>query len=196
MELVIVFGPPAVGKMTVGHELCGLTGFKLFHNHAAIEPILDIFPFGSPPFGRLVSEIRRRVIEEAAAAGLSGLVFTFVWGLEEADDAATVAEYAGIVEAQGGRMRLVELYADQPERVARNSTEFRLSRKASKRDLTRSHNGLLEMDRQYTMSTTPGVNTPATSLLDRHEHLRINNNDLSALEAAELIVEKLELKRL
>jgi len=33
MELVVVFGPPAVGKMTVGREICLLTGFKFFHNH-------------------------------------------------------------------------------------------------------------------------------------------------------------------
>ena len=32
MHFVCVFGPPAVGKMTVGHELVRLTGFKLFHN--------------------------------------------------------------------------------------------------------------------------------------------------------------------
>jgi hypothetical protein len=31
--LVIVFGPPAVGKMTVGLELERLTGFRLFHRH-------------------------------------------------------------------------------------------------------------------------------------------------------------------
>jgi tRNA uridine 5-carbamoylmethylation protein Kti12 len=27
MELIIVFGPPAVGKMTVGREICGLTSY-------------------------------------------------------------------------------------------------------------------------------------------------------------------------
>jgi len=59
MELVVVFGPPAVGKMTVGREICLLTGFKLFHNHMTIEPVLDIFPYGSPQFSRLVSEFRR-----------------------------------------------------------------------------------------------------------------------------------------
>jgi adenylate kinase family enzyme len=32
MHLVVIFGPPAVGKMTVGHELTKLTGYKLFHN--------------------------------------------------------------------------------------------------------------------------------------------------------------------
>jgi len=33
MQLVIIFGPPAVGKMTVGRALAERTGFKLFHNH-------------------------------------------------------------------------------------------------------------------------------------------------------------------
>jgi len=31
MKLVIIFGPPAVGKMTVGRALSRLTGLKLFH---------------------------------------------------------------------------------------------------------------------------------------------------------------------
>jgi hypothetical protein len=33
MNLVVIFGPEAVGKMSVGHELATLTGMKLFHNH-------------------------------------------------------------------------------------------------------------------------------------------------------------------
>ena len=70
MHFVLIFGPPAVGKMTVGHELAKRTGFKLFHNHMTVEPVLDIFEFGSPPFNRLVDEFRRRVIEEAVAGEL------------------------------------------------------------------------------------------------------------------------------
>jgi hypothetical protein len=33
--LVFIVGPPAVGKMTVGHELSRRTGLKLFHRPAA-----------------------------------------------------------------------------------------------------------------------------------------------------------------
>jgi shikimate kinase len=43
MKLVILFGPPAVGKMTVGQQLANLTGFKLFHNHMTIELALNFF---------------------------------------------------------------------------------------------------------------------------------------------------------
>ncbi|WP_199750190.1 AAA family ATPase [Amycolatopsis sp. WAC 04169] len=97
MDFVVIFGPPAVGKMTVGEELCKLTGFKLFHNHMAVEPVLGIFPFGSPPFGRLVDEFRRRVIEEAADAALPGLVYTYVWGLELPEDTELIGSYVDIV---------------------------------------------------------------------------------------------------
>ncbi len=57
MHFVFVFGPPAVGKMTVGRALAARTGYKLLHNHMTVEPVLEIFAFGSPPFGRLVSRV-------------------------------------------------------------------------------------------------------------------------------------------
>lgn len=130
------------------------------------------------------------MIEEAAAAGLPGLVFTFVWGLDEDDDAATIAEYAKIVEAHGGRVRLVELYAEQSERIARNSTEFRLEQKRSKRDLERSHQNLLEADEQWVMNTGAAVADAAAELFERYDFLRIDNTDLSATETARVIAER------
>ena len=84
--LVFIVGPPAVGKMTVGHELAGRTGLKLFHNHHSIDLALRFFPFGTPPFHRLVGEFRRRIFEEVAASDLSGLIFTYVWAFDHASD--------------------------------------------------------------------------------------------------------------
>ena len=37
--LVIIIGPHAVGKMTVGQELARITDLRLFHNHMSIELI-------------------------------------------------------------------------------------------------------------------------------------------------------------
>ena len=76
--LVFIVGPPAVGKMAVGHELAQRTGFKLFHNHHTIDLAIRFFPFGSPPFQRLVAEFRRRILEEVAASELPGLI-SYVW---------------------------------------------------------------------------------------------------------------------
>ena len=88
MRLLLIIGPPAVGKMTVGRAVADRSSFRLFHNHHTIEMLLDVFDYGTPAFRTLNSEFRRRVMEEAAASG-ADLVFTFVWGL----DAAAEAEY-------------------------------------------------------------------------------------------------------
>ncbi|MFE5568949.1 AAA family ATPase [Amycolatopsis japonica] len=191
MDFVVLFGPPAVGKMTVGEELCKLTGFKLFHNHMTVEPVLGIFPFGSPPFGRLVNEFRRRVIEEAADAALPGLVFTYVWGLDLPEDTDLIASYVDIVRSRGGRPRFVELYADLDERLERNTTELRLDRKPSKRDLDFSRANLLELDRDYVMNTDDTRRTHAQDLIERHDHVRIDNTRLSPAETAALILREM-----
>jgi hypothetical protein len=192
MHFVLVFGPPAVGKMTVAHELAKLTGYKLFHNHMTVEPVLDIFPFGSAPFGRLVNEFRRRIIEEAVQAELPGLVFTLVWGLELPDDAEVVSSYAGIVESAGGRVSFVELYADLDERLHRNRTEFRLSEKRSKRDLEFSHGNVLELEQNYVMNTGADP-TLADTVLEGREYLRVDNTQLSATDVATLVAETFDL---
>ena len=186
MHLVFVFGPPAVGKMTVGREIAARTGYKLLHNHMTVEPVLDVFPFGSPPFGRLVGEFRRRILEEAVLA-LDGLVFTMVWGLELPEDRALVASYVDLVEAAGGHVTFVELYAELDERLARNRTELRLAEKRSKRDLDFSHGNVLELER-YVMNTRDGVRTEASVVLDGHPHLRIDNTHLSAADVATQVV--------
>jgi hypothetical protein len=188
MHLVVIFGPPAVGKMTVGHELTLRTGYKLFHNHMTVEPVLDIFEFGSPPFGRLVNEFRRRILEEAADSDLPGLVFTFVWGLDDEDDKRLVEEYVDLVEARGGRVSFVELYAEQAERLHRNGTEFRLDRKRSKRDLEFSRSNLLALDEEWLMNSPPGESTIAHDLWRHRDYLRIDNTALEAAEVAEKVV--------
>jgi hypothetical protein len=183
---VFVFGPPAVGKMTVGREIASRTGYKLLHNHMPIEPLLEIFDFGTPSFARLVDGFRRRVIEEALVSELPGLVFTMVWGLDLPEDLALVSSYVGLVEAAGGRVTFVELYAGLGERLERNRTELRLAEKRSKRDLDWSHGNVVELER-YVMSTGEGP-TVADDLLAAHEHLRIDNSSLSAAEAADRVV--------
>ena len=183
MHFVFVFGPPAVGKMTVGRELAAITGYRLLHNHMTIEPVLGIFEFGSPSFGRLVDEFRRRIIEEALCAGLPGLVFTMVWGLDLPEDRALVSSYVDLVGGAGGRVSFVELYAGLGERLERNRTELRLAEKRSKRDVGFSHGNVVELDGNYVMSTGAGP-TLADDLLADHEYLRLDNTDLGPLETA------------
>ena len=136
--LVVVVGPPAVGKMTVGMEIARRTGLRLFHNHHTIDLVLPYFPFGSPPFSRLVGEFRRRIFEEVAASDLPGIVFTYVWAFDDPTEEEAVERWAEIFRSRGGRVVFVELEATGEERLRRNETELRLREKPFKRDVARS----------------------------------------------------------
>ena len=83
MKLVFIYGPPAVGKLTVAKELAALTGFKVFHNQvilpdrgqfgklASVEKLRDILGkwdlFCPVPFGEHLC-IDTSCIEPAEAA--------------------------------------------------------------------------------------------------------------------------------
>lgn len=179
--LVFIVGPPAVGKMTVGYELAARTGLRLFHNHQTIELVLQFFPFGSPPFRRLVQEFRRRIFEEAAASDLPGLIFTYVWAFDQPSDDASVADLAAIFTARGARVVYIELEATQAERLRRNKTELRLAQKPSKRDLAASRQRLLENDATYQLNS-------AGRFDGRTDYLRIDNTSLPPSQVAEQIV--------
>lgn len=182
MKFVLIFGPPAVGKMTVGHELAKLTGLKLFHNHMTIDLVLNFFEFGSPQFRRLVSEFRRRVFEEVAASDLPGLIFTYVWALDSENDRAFVEDSCAIFRERGAEVYFVELEAALPERLRRNESAFRLSQKPSKRDVARSK-ALLLADCERHRLNTDG------DFFQEENYLKIDNTNLSPAEAARRIVE-------
>ena len=181
MHFVVIFGPPAVGKMTVGSELAQLTGFKLFHNHMTIDLVLNFFPFGHPQFGTLVGALRRRILEEVAASDLLGLIFTYVWALNDPADKACIDDYATIFRDRGGNVYFVELEAEQAERLTRNSTAFRLTHKPSKRDIVRSQHNLLDADERYKLNSSD-------AFFYQENYLKINNTSLSAAETAKKIV--------
>jgi hypothetical protein len=77
MNLVLLHGPPAVGKLTVARELARLTGWRLFHNHLAVDFALALHDFGTPGFVALREKLWRDGFAAAVSAGLPGLIFTF-----------------------------------------------------------------------------------------------------------------------
>ena len=186
-ELLLIIGPPAVGKMTVGRAVCAASDFRLFHNHHTIEPLLEIFGFGTEPFMVLNAEFRRRVIEEAARSG-TRLIFTFVWNVDDEEDAEAVRRLVAPYVDAGLRVSFVELTADLNTRLARNAGEDRIDHKRSKRDLTWSDAHVRELD-AIRMTTDPEVPSLADPVLAGFPHLRLDNTTLSAEDSAAQILE-------
>lgn len=142
MKLIIIFGPQAVGKMTVGHELEKTTDLKLFHNHMTIELVSPFFSYGSESGRRLVNLFRKEIFEEVAKSDLEGLIFTYVWAFNQKSDWDYIDNLCGIFESRGGTVYLVELEADVDTRLDRNKHPHRLSHKPTKRNLERSEKDL------------------------------------------------------
>lgn len=184
---MVIFGPPAVGKMTVGRAVCDRSEFRLFLNHHTIEPLADVFGMGTPAFRALTGEFRRRVIEEAAGAEVS-LIMTLVWNLGGAEDARWVDGLVAPYATAGLPISFVELAADLDTRLARNLGEDRLLAKPSKRDIAWSEAHLRERE-SWTMNTGPDVSVPADDVLAAHQHLRLDTRDLSPEGAASRILE-------
>lgn len=190
MRLLVIFGPPAVGKMTVGREIAHRSSLRLLHNHALIEPLLDVFDYGTPSFTRLLRQWRAQIVEEAAVSG-TDLLLTFVWGLELHSDAVEVAGYIRPYVDQGAEVAFAELTADLGTRLQRNRTDLRLAEKRSKRDVEWSDANVRDMERFVMNTDLPSATDPAlpgTALLAQHRHLRLDNTELTPRETAAQIL--------
>ena len=94
-SLLLIFGPPAVGKTTVGQEIERLTGLRLFHIHQVIDLVTQYFPYSSSldsPYYRLLTSYRRQFSEEAVRGGLQ-VIATLGWWLDTPAQVETIREY-------------------------------------------------------------------------------------------------------
>jgi len=108
MKLMLLYGPPAVGKLTIAKELARLTGFKLFHAHLTSDLVEPLFPRGTPSFRKLVWDLRYAVFAEAAQAHLDGLIFTTVYGRGYREQ--FIARCRDVVAPFGGEVCFVHVY--------------------------------------------------------------------------------------
>lgn len=179
MRLLMLFGPQAVGKMTVGQELEKITPLRLFHNHMTIEPVLRIFgEFRSST----ILKMRELIFEEFLQTDHYGLIFTFQWCFDVEDDWKYAQHVAGMFRASGAEVDWVELTAPLDVRFERNGTENRLKEKPSKRNLEMSEFFLRHAEEKYRDTSLPGEITFPN-------YLRIDNSDRSAAEVAKMIAE-------
>lgn len=109
MNLVFIYGPPAVGKLTVAEELAKLTGYKLFHNHLTQDLAGEIFPdFGLPRFD-LVYDLRLDVFRHAAKGNIN-LIFTCARDNDERDK-QFIKDTIDAIFGNNGKICFVQLTA-------------------------------------------------------------------------------------
>jgi hypothetical protein len=186
MKFILITGPQAVGKMTVGQELEKITNLKLFHNHMTIELVLNFFDYGTPSFRKLSTLFRKEIFEEVSNSDLEGLIFTYVWYFDDKHDWDYMENLTKIFRDKGAEIYYVELESDIEERIKRNKTENRLIHKPSKRGEVGSDDKLRESLLSHRPNSLEGEIT-------EKNYLRINNTNLAPEIVAQKIKEKFSL---
>ncbi|MCL6574410.1 MAG: AAA family ATPase [Bacillus sp. (in: Bacteria)] len=186
MKFILLFGPQAVGKMTVGHELEKITALKLFHNHMTIELVNPFFEYGTKEGNRLVSLFRQEIFEEVSKSDLYGMIFTYVWALDQQADWDFVENVCNVFESKGGEVFFVELEADGEERLRRNKSPHRLEHKPTKRNIEWSEHDLKVTMEKHRLNSF-------ASEITKENYLKINNTNLGAEEVAQIVKEKFQL---
>jgi len=115
MNIIILLGPPGVGKLTVANELTKLRKIALFDNHQVIDMVEPIVTREYKGFGRLVYDTQLKVIEAAAEYGEQDIVFTFAFSIDETAGIELLRSIEKIGENYSARIHLIYLSCDQAE---------------------------------------------------------------------------------
>lgn len=187
MKFIVIYGPQAVGKMTVGHEIEKLTGLTLFHNHMTIELVHPLISYGTDEGKQLVQRIRNDIFQSVAQSDSAGMIFTFLWNFDSPSDGEYIREVADMFANNGAETYWVELEADTDTRLKRNRTEHRLAHKPSKRNVEWSEKILKDSEARSRHNSTD-------SEITEKNYIRINNTDIPPEEVAQQVVAKFQLK--
>ncbi|SHH34650.1 AAA domain-containing protein [Clostridium collagenovorans DSM 3089] len=183
MKLVIIFGPHAVGKMTVGQELEKLTELKLFHNHMTIDIVLDLFKNIPAERSRLTSLFRKEIFEAFSKSDEYGMIFTFMWALDDKEDWDYISSVENLFASRGGEVYYVELTADYDLRLERNKTENRLLNKPSKRNIQQSEKIFKNLENCYRLNSNENE-------IQKKNYIKIDNTNLEPEVVANMIKER------
>jgi hypothetical protein len=176
MKLILLYGSPAVGKLTVANEIARKNDFKVFHNHLTIDAVEPIFEFGTPPFWKLVHSFRVEIVAEAACVG-QNLIYTFCYAKDSDDD--HVRLITETVEKNGGEIHFILLVCEKAE-IERRVTEKSRRRYGKANNLKILH----EIWEKYELF----------SPVPHRESLTIDNTNLSAKQAARQIIAHFDLQ--
>ena len=171
-HLVFIYGPPAVGKLTVAEELAKLRSFRVLHNHVTIDAVVTVLPFGTEAFWDIVGRLRRDLVAAAAREGID-LAYTYVYA---AGDEAHVDAIAAAYEEAGGTVTFVQLIAPVDELMRRVGNTSRSA-----------HGKITEAEPLQRLLAEHDV----FASIPGRESMTIDLGVTSASDAAELIVARL-----
>lgn len=127
MRLLFIYGPPAVGKTTIGRLVSQKTGFSFFFNHATVPAARAVFPdHHNPKYKEAYSQLLKSFrLDGIAVAVKQDIDIVFTLAYSGSVDDAFVKEIVNIVKDRGGFVHFVQLHATNETLFSRVHTKER-----------------------------------------------------------------------
>ena len=175
MKLIFLYGPPAAGKLTIAKELVKLVGYKLYDNHAIISPLGELFTYTDPELNAIRVPLGKRIrVDVFGSAAKAGINFIATSGGGGEKDFIFFRELQRAIETNDGTMLFVQVLPTKEALLFRVDQPSRVGVKADTKMLL-----------EEILQQNPGI----FEKFPDQDHLTLNNTDLLAPDAAQLIVQ-------
>src|ERR1700683_2905499 len=119
-RLVVLYGPPASGKLPIAEIISAQTDWILFDNSVAIEFVAQFLQPGTPRFLELIDSLRLDLVRAMLGEGPS-VVFTIVYFGFKGEDISFFKFLAAAATSVGASLHLVQLRCSEETLLKRVS---------------------------------------------------------------------------
>ena len=105
MRLIVLYGPPAAGKLTIARELEKLTRYPVIDMNLTLALVTQLFPMGTQRYRELNRAFRAQLLEAAAQENLPGVILTH--GYSHHDNAPFIQSLINLMSRYYGEIYFV-----------------------------------------------------------------------------------------
>lgn len=125
MELIVVYGPPAVGKLTVAHELAKRTSARLLDILPVATTVTQAIGQNNPQFTPLVYSLQLQILNAAMRFGTQDIIATVTFTVSSKADVALLQTIAEAGKAHNVTVQFIYLTARKRVLLERVQQESR-----------------------------------------------------------------------